>query len=161
MTVSNDHLQWRVIEAYPNYEVSNTGLVRNSSKRVLSLNTKKGKAPYQRVHLSKDGRAAYLLVHRLVLTAFVGRCPDGMQCLHIDNNPRNNHLQNLRWGTPKENHSTINRTGANNGRCRLTVDDVRKIRSSPLGPAALALHYQVSDTTIINIRNRKIWKHVE
>lgn len=42
-------------------------------------------------------------VHVLVLTVWVGPRPPGMQCRHLDGNKSNNRLENLVWGTPKEN----------------------------------------------------------
>ena len=43
-------------------------------------------------------------VHSLVLLAFVGDRPDGMiHTRHLDDDPSNNVLANLRYGTPKEN----------------------------------------------------------
>lgn len=42
-------------------------------------------------------------VHRLVMEAFVGPCPEGLEVLHWDDNPANNHLSNLRYGTRSEN----------------------------------------------------------
>lgn len=44
-------------------------------------------------------------VHQLVLLAFVGPCPKGMQCRHFPDRDRsNNRLENLSWGTPKQDH---------------------------------------------------------
>ncbi|QZE10566.1 hypothetical protein SEA_SCOOBYDOOBYDOO_251 [Mycobacterium phage ScoobyDoobyDoo] len=43
------------------------------------------------------------LVHRLVLEAFVGPCPPGMETRHLDDDPSNNRLSNLCWGTRLEN----------------------------------------------------------
>jgi hypothetical protein len=51
------------------------------------------------------------LVHRLVLEAFVGPCPEGMLTRHLDGDPANNHLDNLRWGTPAENFADSVRHG--------------------------------------------------
>jgi len=43
-------------------------------------------------------------VHRLVLEAFVGPCPEGEECCHApDPDPANNNLWNLRWDTPENN----------------------------------------------------------
>ena len=39
-------------------------------------------------------------------------------------------------------------------------DDVREIRQSPLSARALALQYDVSHPTILNIRDRRTYKHV-
>lgn len=51
-----------------------------------------------------DGAQATKLVHRLVLTVFAPT--EGMEDLtvdHIDGNPANNNLSNLRWMTAEEN----------------------------------------------------------
>jgi hypothetical protein len=42
-------------------------------------------------------------VHVIVLEAFVGPRPEGMQCCHGDGDRTNNILSNLRWGTAQEN----------------------------------------------------------
>jgi hypothetical protein len=42
-------------------------------------------------------------IHRLVLLVFIGECPEGMECDHIDRNKANNHIDNLRWVTKYEN----------------------------------------------------------
>lgn len=56
------------------------------------------------VYLSDgSGGKRGFLVHRMVLEAFVGPCPDGMEALHWDDDPFNNKLTNLRWGTRSEN----------------------------------------------------------
>lgn len=54
-------------------------------------------------------------IHPLVLLAFVGPRPDGMDCCHNDGDPTNNRLDNLRWDTRSGNeadkriHGTDNR----------------------------------------------------
>lgn len=159
MTVLSD--RWKTIPSWPGYQASTSGQIRSHrTGKLLSQSTKKGKHPYQRVHISQDGKAKYVLVHRLVLETFVGPCPGGHQALHLDDNPRNNRLDNLRWGTPKENHSTINRKGTANGRSKLTPEQVRAIRMSYDTHALLARRYSVSATTIQNIRNHRLWSHV-
>ena len=160
MTASNGP-QWKVIPTYPNYEISSEGQVRSRiTNKKLSLNTKSGRHPYQRVHLSKDGRDRYILVHRLVLEAFVGPCPSGHQCLHLDDNPRNNKVDNLKWGTPKDNCRSIERKGSANPRAKLTPELVKHIRqySGPLKP--LAEELGVSCKYLSNIRSNITWKHL-
>lgn len=51
-------------------------------------------------------------VHRLVLEAFVGPCPEGFECDHSDRDRHNNALTNLRWCSPTDN----NRNTAQNDR---------------------------------------------
>src|SRR5690606_11217835 len=49
-----------------------------------------------------DGGKSYR-VHRLVMEAFVGPLPEGMEVRHLDDDPDNNALSNLVYGTRSEN----------------------------------------------------------
>ena len=69
------------------------------------------KKGHLRVSLFRDGKQHGRLVHQLVLIAFVGPCPPGMECLHGDGDPTNNRLSNLKWGTHAENHADSVRHG--------------------------------------------------
>lgn len=64
-----------------------------------------------RVRLQHLFRSEAFGVHRLVLLAFVGPCPPGMQALHENDVPDDNRLVNLRWGTPQENVADAFRNG--------------------------------------------------
>lgn len=56
------------------------------------------------VNLTVDGKCHRFLVHVLVLTAFAGPCPLGMEALHGGSGPSCNWWPlNLRWGTRSEN----------------------------------------------------------
>jgi hypothetical protein len=74
------------------------------------------------VGLSVNGCVKLFLVHRLVLRAFKGPCPLGMEGCHNDGDAANNALENLRWDTHLENirdqarHGTNSRS--NRTRCR-------------------------------------------
>jgi hypothetical protein len=57
------------------------------------------------------GRGTYRFVHRLVLEAFVGPCPRGCECRHIDGNPANNRIGNLAWGSRHQNQADSVRHG--------------------------------------------------
>ena len=134
---------------------------RIDTHKEIAQNTKRGKHPYKRVHLSHKGVTKYVLVHRLVLEAFVGPCPDGMQTLHADNDPTNNCLSNLSWGTPKRNPETIDRNGEANGREKLTKADVLAIRASNELHSVLASMYGVATGYISIIKRGKTWKCIQ
>lgn len=121
---------WLPVVGYEGlYEVSNLGNVR-SVDRVVSVRNRWGDVSERRytgkmltacasgsghlvVALYRQGVRTTPNVHRLVLAAFVGPCPDGMECCHWDDDPTNNRLENLRWDTPRANQLDAVRNGRN------------------------------------------------
>lgn len=176
--------EWKpVVEFEGLYEVSNLGKVRSLDRivkhKLVGSRIYFGrilKPPlmerYPFVVLSKRGKRHQKLVHRLVLEAFVGPCPPGMECCHDpDPNPKNNALANLRWDTRKANAADAVRQGRSSrgerrAAAKLTDDDVRSIRkeycqqSRTHGSPALAKKYRVSQHTIWQVITGKGWKHV-
>lgn len=114
--------RWLPIPGYEgSYEVSDRGRVRSLDRIVVRSDGReircKGKVLSQGVH--PKGYLGVRLcgktkkVHRLVLEAFVGPCPDGMECCHNNGIPGDNKLTNLRWGTRIENAADVRRHGRN------------------------------------------------
>lgn len=114
---------WRPILGVEGYEVSNQGNVRSLSGRSVKAH-KVSKYGHLQVSFYVDKKRIPRYVHRLVLEAFVGPCPDGLQCCHNDGDATNNRLENLRWDTPSSNmydkvrhgtHHNANRTHCPHG----------------------------------------------
>ena len=91
---------WKQIDDFSAYEVSNLGRVRRGVRVMKPSHQKSG---YLQVALSLKNVRHYCYVHRLVLEAFVGPCPEGEECRHKDDVSSHNELTNLLWGTPKMN----------------------------------------------------------
>lgn len=111
---------WRPVVGWDDlYEVSDQGQVRRTAPgpstrvgRVLKPSTtSKG---YSVVRLYRNRVRLDKRVHRLVLEAFVGACPLGMECRHLDDDKSNNQLPNLVWGTRGENEYDKVRNGRHN-----------------------------------------------
>jgi hypothetical protein len=71
-------------------------------------------------------------IHRLVLEAFVGLRPKGLEACHNDGNPNNNTLSNLRWDTRQSNSDDIGRhgtraVGERQGAAKLTDAEVNEL----------------------------------
>ena len=96
-------VQYREIEGFPDYRVGDDGSIW--SRRSAADWRRLKPHPQSRGHCTVDlGRRKTRFVHRLVLEAFVGSCPSGMECRHLDGDPSNNRLDNLAWGTRLENY---------------------------------------------------------
>ncbi len=96
---------WRPISGYEGfYDVSDNGEVRNSrTGRILKQKVERN--GYVRVHLSKDGTARSLLLHRVVANTFIPN-PNGFLTVnHLDEDKTNNRLSNLEWANMSRQNS--------------------------------------------------------
>ena len=101
--------KWKGISGFPNYIVSSLGRVKSiHSGRILSQESLRD--GYLRVHLSRDGKAYHLLVHRLVAMSFIPNPECKPTVNHVDCNPKNNNVINLDWMTQKEQVNWRDRT---------------------------------------------------
>lgn len=121
---STQNEQWLDIPGYEGYyQVSSMGRVKTLHRVTIRNNgwpitvrekirklflDKRG---YWRVSLRKPGQNTHHLVHRLVLEAFVGPCPEGMEACHNDGDPGNAKLSNLRWDSSSSNNFDIVKHG--------------------------------------------------
>ena len=153
------------------YQVSNLGRVRSKDRivrhncggdkrvkgRILSqLITTRG---YCQVFFWREGRRKVFLVHRLVLHAFVGECPSGMEVRHLNSISTDNRLCNLVYGTHSENViDTVNL--GRNARQMLDVEKVKEIRkrlNAGEMSKKLAKEYGVSPEAIGKIKTRRTY----
>jgi hypothetical protein len=106
---------WRDIDGHSGYQVSSLGRIKSVDRQVLArrggtvrtvsligkiLRPRRLPNGYLRASL---GAGSDEYIHRLVLLAFVGDCPLGMECAHDDGDRSNNKLSNLEWKTPSAN----------------------------------------------------------
>jgi hypothetical protein len=85
------------------------------------------------------------------MLAFVGPRPPGLEIRHLDGDPGNNALNNLRYGTRSEN--LVDKSY--HGQRKLTIAGVKEIRESRLPVRVLAKVFGVCENSIRNVKNRK------
>ncbi len=173
----------RHIPGFPGYLVSSEGKVfsirhptgqgfNRKIENKVEMGNKADKDGYIRVGLRKNGVQTFIGVHVCVLLAFVGPCPEGMQCRHFpDGDPSNNRLENLQWGTSKENtkdrvtHGTIVipcYQGAEHPNSKITENKAREIFAlkGKLSGRKVAEKFEISSSTVYEIWRKASWKHI-
>lgn len=173
---------WKSVPGYEGrYEVSDLGRVRSiawfrevrnkwgsvnmRSTQGRSIKALVGHQGRFFVGLCLNGHTVRHTVSSLVMLSFAGARPAGLCVLHTDGDNKNNKLQNLRYGTHKENSADARRHGTlmlgeRHWGTRLTVDDILLIRRSADTGVCLAAMYGVTPAAISLIRTRKNWASV-
>lgn len=100
---------WKALPGYEDrYEVSDLGRVWSIwnpefPRTGVLMRPNVDAKGYHLLTIWRDGRNRKIGVHRLVMWTFVGPQPRGIEVRHLDGNPANNRLSNLRYGTSSEN----------------------------------------------------------
>ena len=162
----------------PNYEgiyqVSNTGIVRRLKHWVANsglqnatgyfvpemiLKQQLDTKGYYQVSLSKEGKVKAWSVHRLVMLAFVGELPAGMETRHLNSDKLDNRLENLAYGTKAENMQDAVKVGTLVfSRSKLTQEDVMAIASDTRSNREIAKAFCCHVGTVQAIKTRKSFK---
>ena len=94
--INDDDELFKRIDGYDNYFISNQGNVKNNkTNKIMKLD--KNTKGYCRVTLSKRGKSKKHSIHRLVALAFLENTDNKPIVDHIDGDPTNNNINNLRW----------------------------------------------------------------
>lgn len=103
--------RWRRVPGYEGrYEVSDQGRVRSLTwtggaprPKPHYFSLKPAGSGYVTLTFQVDRVHRTFTVHRLVMAAFIGPCPDGQEVRHMNGVRADNRLENLQYGTRSEN----------------------------------------------------------
>jgi hypothetical protein len=152
---------WVPIPGYEGrYDVSDLGRVRSllgREPRVLKpYRIKNGR--FQLTLRDANGRIKHPYVYQVVLLAFRGPPPPGMQCRHVvENDLGNNALANLEYGTPVENaadkrlHGT-HLSGSRHPRAVLSDEDVASIIADARPQVVIARAHGISQPHVSSLK---------
>ena len=156
----------RPIANYPGYYISVDGEVYSTvrKKGVFRRKYTLCRDGYKRLRLKKGGETIRL--HREVLKTFDRLPKEGEICRHLDGNPSNNNIWNLKWGTPKENsqdclkhgRNPYQRRGEKSVRAKFSDQEVEEIRTWHRAGATykeITTMYGISKAHVSDLINEK------
>lgn len=173
--------KWRRIPGFSRYEVSTEGRVRSfcqpwrlaRESAGWPVGQAKTNDGYLRVSITgDDGLRKTIGVHRLVLLAWVGQPPGDWTASHMNGRPDDNYLNNLAWESiagnvrrqdPHGSHANKPR-GEGHPNAKMTAEKVRALRAAYATTRALrplAREYAITTTAVLQIVQRRTWKHVD
>lgn len=165
---------WRFIPGFSkNYMVSNLGKVK-SLHRVIMRSDGKPHTVRERILKSTQDEWGYpqvrldsrtIKVHRLVALAFLGERPVSYEIRHLDGDPTNNRLENLKYGTHSQNVLDEYRyRGYVRKDQKLSpghAEEIRQLLASGVRSCDIAAQYGVSKQTICDIRHSRLYRQEE
>lgn len=112
---------YKTIKDYPNYEINESGLIRNAETGVIKKE-RLAKCGYMTVQIGSEK----LYVHRLVAETFIPN-PNNLPCVnHKDEHKTNNCVDNLEWCTVAYNNAygdRQERCDHNRGKAVIAIKD--------------------------------------
>lgn len=163
-------VRYRSFSDYPRYAVGDDGSYWScghfaSNTAFSCRKCSSDKFGYKTVTMFNASGKFKTGLHRVVLLAFVGLCPEGMECRHLNGNPSDNRLENLQWGTRQENANDRKRhgttvTGEKSPTCILTeaqVVEIRELLDADVPMRQIAKQYGTARSNIRFIADGVSW----
>ena len=178
--MSTETEAWRPVVGYGSqYEVSNLGRVRGLGRSDSVRERRKIKdrflkpflrdqGGYLTVRFTTSAKTKTFYLHRVVLEAFVGPCPEGMECAHDNGISTDCRLRNLAWKTRRANaddrikHGRLPK-GEKHHKARLCIGDVERVRDlrrSGGTYSQIGEWLGVPWPTVADVIKRRSWTHV-
>jgi hypothetical protein len=174
--------RWLPVPGYEGiYEVSDQGRVKSLARVIKRNSGRDNPIPerilkpimsrrYPAVSLYGPNGFASPTIHALVMRAFVGPMPEGMQVAHNNGDRNDNRLCNLRYATAIENnldkfaHGTVLR-GEQIANAAIDDEKVRAIRKiyaeGQYSQQWIAAQFGITQSTVSAVVLRKTWAHVD
>lgn len=135
--------RWLPIRYFPDYWVSNKGRIWSSISECFLYGSPTGRCGHIDVSLQRYGVRHHRYMHRLVAEAFIPNPHNYPIVRHLDDDPENNCVDNLAWGTCLDNvHDCIS-----SGRFRYFTEEDIEAANQKRRKAIVAVDLRTGDKT--------------
>ena len=141
-----------------NYQIDKNANIYSGFTKKIMKSTSNGKG-YQIISLWHNGKGNIYYIHRLMGFIFLDLKKD-KQINHIDNNKKNNKVDNLEVVNALENYNHSLKFRNKNTKRKLSTSDAIDIFRSKQSYRNLSNKYNVSIDTIYRIKNKKSYKWI-
>jgi hypothetical protein len=122
--------EWKPIEGYEDYQISNLGRVKSlKNNNELIMKQSKTRLGYVRVWLYTNCCRKEKQLHRLIASTFIPNPDNKPEVDHINRQKDDNRIENLRWVSRSDNCiNVIARNKLNQKNIYLTKDDTYNVQ---------------------------------
>ena len=166
ITMEEDYMdeRWWYIDGAPGYMISDCGRVWSErTERFLKVKPM-DREGHMGVCMSINGEPRYEYIHRLMAKAFIPNPHSLPVVRHLNDNPRDNALENLAWGTQRDNmHDALR-----NGKTFCTTPENRRRIADEQSIPIIAVNLttgerlkfkgQTEAARVLGIHQANIWK---
>lgn len=156
--------RWWYIDGIPDYMISDHGRVWSQKSRQFIKPKPMDNHGHLGVCLRVNGNAKYLYVHRLMAKAFIPNPNDYPIVRHLNDIPNDNYLDNLSWGTQKDNA----KDSIQNGNAHFITPEERELGIAKMRTPILATNLATGEhiefrgqgeaSRFLGIPQANIWK---
>lgn len=156
--------EWWYIIGAPGYMISNCGRVWSTKYQDFIKAKPMDKHGHLGVCLYVNGSRRYEYIHRLMAKAFIPNPANYPVVRHLNDNPRDNSIENLQWGTQRDNI----RDCINNRHAHIVTQEEREIGISKMRTPIRAIRIKTGEEIVfdgqgkasrfLGIPQANIWK---
>lgn len=163
--MEDDKVEYRIVPDRP------TILLGTDGTAWQRLEQRPNPNGYMRITVGKyrpGMRQERLYVYHLMLRTFRGVKPEGLLCRHLDDDPANNRLENLAYGTWQDNADDRVRNGSSTQGSGVhcaklhesQIPEIRRLAAEGVSRTEIGRRFGVGQPTISDIVLGVTWKHV-
>lgn len=151
----------KVIEGYENYTIYEDGRVYNNKfNRFMKIQKYSSGRSYVTLRGKKGTKPKAFKTYRLMAQAFIPNPNNYPVVRHLNDDPTDDRLENLAWGTISMNNKDMYRNGYRNHNRKLTDEQVIEIFNDPRTCLEIAKDYPVGKTIVSRIKTKQAYEEI-